>query len=220
MVGKVKSPDNAPRAPRSYDASRRRQLAEDTRRTVLARARELFLARGFGATTIAAIALAAGVSPEFIYKNFGSKPGLVRAIYEQSLLGSGGEPAEQRSDLAQATADDPRALMEQFGRFTAEIGPLGSPIILLIRDAAASGDADMAELLRDVDDARYRRMLHNAGQMISRALLRPGLGAAEAADIMFTCTTAELFESLVIKRGWTHEKYGGFVAKTLAANLL
>jgi AcrR family transcriptional regulator len=217
VVAKVKSPSAAPRP---YDASRRRQLAEESRRTVLACARELFLAQGFGATTIAGIARAAGVSSESVYKNFGGKAGLVRAVHEQSLLGAGGPPAEQRSDLAQATASDPRALMDQFGRFTAEIGPLGSPIILLIRDAAASGDSDMAELLRDVDDARYRRMLHNAHQMIARALLRPGLGPEEAADIMFACTTAELYESLVIKRGWTAERYGRFVAATLAANLL
>jgi hypothetical protein len=37
---------------------------------------------------------------------------------------------------------------------------------------------------------------------------------------LFTCTTAELYESLVLKRGWTPEKYGAFIATTLAANLL
>ncbi|MFP3700087.1 helix-turn-helix domain-containing protein, partial [Burkholderia sp. SIMBA_013] len=61
---------------RPYDARRRRELAEASRRLVLARARELFLAQGFGPTTIAQIARAAGVSPESVYKNFGGKPGL------------------------------------------------------------------------------------------------------------------------------------------------
>ncbi|MFQ4149585.1 TetR/AcrR family transcriptional regulator [Arthrobacter sp. LAPM80] len=205
---------------RAYDARRRRELAEQSRRTVLARARELFLAHGFGPTTIAQIAHAAEVSPESVYKNFGGKPGLVRAIQEQSLLGSGAPPAEQRSDLAQLTATDPRALIEQLGSFTAEVSPLVAPIILLIRDAAASGDADMADLLREVDDVRYRRMLRNAQQIADRGLLRPGLGAQEAADIMFTCTTAELYENLVMKRGWSDQRYGTFIARTLEANLL
>lgn len=205
---------------RTYDARRRRELAEETRRTMLARARELFLAQGYGPTTIAQIARAAGVSPESVYKNFGGKPGLVRAIQEQSLLGAAGPPAEERSDLAQLTATDSLALIEQLGRFTSEIGPLEAPIVLLIREAAASGDADMADLLREVDDVRYRRMLHNARQMADRGLLRPGLSALEAADVMFACTTPELYESLVTKRGWSAERYGTFIAKTLKANLL
>ncbi len=205
---------------RAYDARRRQKVAAEARRTVLARARELFLTQGYGPTTIAQIARAAGVSPESVYKNFGGKPGLVRAIQEQSLLGESGPPAEQRSDLAQLTATDSLALMEQLGRFTTEVGPLEAPIVLLIRDAAASGDADMADLLREVDDRRYRRMLHNARQMAGRGLLRPGLNVTEAADVMFAFTTSELYESLVMKRGWSAERYGTFIARALASNLL
>lgn len=211
---------STPARKRAYDASRRRELAEESLRTVLAQARDLFLAQGFGATTIAEIARTAGVSPESVYKNFGGKPGLVRAIYEASLLGGGGLPAEQRSDHAQLTATDPLALMQQFGRFTTEVGPIGAPIFLLIREAAASGDVAMAALLREVDDGRSRRMLHNARQLAARGFLRQGMSDQEAADVMFTCTTAELYESLVIKRGWSAERYGSFVTRTLAANLL
>jgi AcrR family transcriptional regulator len=219
----MQSPVNASgtRPPkRPYDSRRRRELADESLRAVRARARELFLANGFGATTVAQIAGAAGVSPETVYKNFGGKAGLVRAIYEESLLGAGGIPAEQRSDVAQLSTTDPAALMEQFGRFTTEVSPLGAPVYLLIRDAAAGGDAAMAALLGEVDEARFRRMLHNARQLAGRGLLRPGLSAREAADVMFTCTAAELYETLVLKRGWSAERYGTFVGRTLAANLL
>jgi AcrR family transcriptional regulator len=205
---------------RGYDASRRRERAEASRREVLARARELLLSQGFGGTTIAQIAEAAGVSAESVYKNFGGKPGLVRAIWDLSLLGSGDVPAEQRSDAAQEEATDARALMDQFGRFVAEVSPIGSPVLLLVRDAAASGDAAMAALLAEVDDERYRRMLHNARHVLARGLLPPGPGEAEIADVFFACTSAELYETLVLKRGWSPEQLGGFVARTLAANLL
>ncbi|WAJ33828.1 TetR/AcrR family transcriptional regulator [Arthrobacter sp. FX8] len=119
--------NGAPPRPRSYDARRRQEAAGEARKRVLAQSRALFLAHGYGRTTIAAIAHAAGVSKESVYKGFGGKPGLVRAIYEQSLLGAGGPPAEERSDRAQATVTDPRELMEQFGRFISEVSPLGSP---------------------------------------------------------------------------------------------
>lgn len=207
-------------APRSYDASLRRGRAEASRREVLARARELFLGQGFGATTVVQIARAAGVSAESVYKNFGGKPGLVRAIWEESLLGSGAEPAQDRSDAAQAEATDARALMEQFGRFVAEVSPLGSPVLLLIRDAAASGDAAMAALLREVDDGRYARMLHNARVVLARGILRPGLTEADVADVFFASTSAELYETLVLKRGWSADRLGDFVAGMLAGYLV
>jgi AcrR family transcriptional regulator len=205
---------------RSYDASRRRQKAEASRRAVVERAGELFHRQGFGTTTIAQVARAAGVSAEFVYKNFGGKPGLLRAIYAESLLGDGTAPAEQRSDLAQTTTSDPNALMRQFGRFSAEVSPLASPVYLLIRDAAASGDADMVTLLREVNDTRYRRMLHNARQVLARGILRDGLSETDVADVFFTATAPELYEVLVLKRGWPPQRYGEFIAATLAANLL
>lgn len=217
MQTAVNGPDEAARA---YDASRRRERAEASRRQVLARARELLLGQGFGATTIAQIARAAGVSAESVYKNFGGKPGLVRAIWDESLLGSGPVPAEDRSDAAQAEATDPRALMERFGRFIAEVSPIGSPVLLLIRDAAASGDAAMAQLLREVDDARYARMLHNARTVLARGILRPGLTEAEVADVFFAVTSAELYETLVLKRGWSPERLGAFAAGALVGNLV
>lgn len=206
--------------PRSYDSRRRQEAAEESRRRVLAQARTLFLANGYGRTTIAAIARGAAVSKELVYKAFGGKPGLVRAIYEQSLLGGGGTPAEERSDRAQATVTDPHDLMEQFGRFIAEVSPLGSPVYLLIRDAAAGGDHDMAALLREVDGERYQRMLHNARQVLGRGFLRPGLTAEEVADVFFVSTSAELYETLVLKRGWSAGRFGRFAARTMAAHLL
>lgn len=208
------------RGGRRYDSSRRRQKALDSQAEVVARAAELFRDQGFGATTIAQVARAAGVSAEFVYKNFGGKPGLVRAIYARSLLGVGDVPAEQRSDLAQVTAIDGRALMRQFGRFVTEVSPQGSSVYLLIRDAAASGDADMAALLREVDDARYERMLHNARQVLARGLLREGLSDTEVADVFYTVTSAGLYESLVLQRGWTPQQFGEFAAATLTANLV
>ncbi|MDE8667644.1 TetR/AcrR family transcriptional regulator [Pseudarthrobacter sp. H3Y2-7] len=220
MEAPVNASNREASRPRAYDARRRQEAAEESRMLVLAQARDLFLTRGYGRTTIAAIAGASSVSKESVYKSFGGKPGLVRAIYEQSLLGAGGAPAEERSDRAQATVTDPRELMEQFGRFISEVSPLGSPVYLLIRDAAASGDPDMAALLNDVDAARYRRMLHNARQVLARGFLRPDLTAEEVADVMFTSTSAELYEVLVLKRGWSAERYGQFMARTLAANLL
>ena len=123
---------------RRYDSSGRRERARQTRDADHRRRRELFLADGYAATTVAAIAAAARVSVETIYKGFGGKPGLVRAIVEKGLAGEGPVPAEQQSDHIRDTEPDPRRILAAWGAFTAQIAPRVAPVLTLARDAAAS----------------------------------------------------------------------------------
>src|SRR5947209_627879 len=134
------SSDVKPR--RRYDSTRRRQQALRTRADVLDAAQRLFLATGYAATTIADIAATASVSVETIYKSFGGKPGLVRAIWERGLAGDGPIPASRRSDQMRMREADPRLVIQNWGVLTAEVAPRVAPILLLIRSAAAA-DPDM-----------------------------------------------------------------------------
>ena len=67
---------------RSYDASGRREQARARRLAVVLAARDLFERDGFRPTTIAAIATHAGVSAESVYKGFGSKAALAKAVFD------------------------------------------------------------------------------------------------------------------------------------------
>ena len=84
---------------RRYDSSGRQAQARRNQRQ--------FLQGGYAATTIAAIAAEAGVSVETIYKAFGGKAGLVRAIYQGGLTGRDLVPAFQRSDAVRERETDP-----------------------------------------------------------------------------------------------------------------
>src|SRR5690349_6175557 len=112
---------------RSYDASGRAEQARQSRERVLSAARAAFLERGYAGTTIGAIAESAGVSVETVYKGFGGKAGLVRAIHERGLEGSGPTPAEARSDAISAGEEEPRAIVGKWGALIAEVSPLVSP---------------------------------------------------------------------------------------------
>jgi AcrR family transcriptional regulator len=114
--------------PRRYDATGRRAQAERSRASVIDAARDLFLAQGYAATTIASISARAGVSVETIYKAFGGKPGLVRAICAQALAGTGPVPAEQRSDDLQRIETDPRAVIRGWGALSVEVAPRIVPL--------------------------------------------------------------------------------------------
>jgi AcrR family transcriptional regulator len=204
---------------RRYDSSGRRERARQTRDHITDVARELFLSGGYADTTVAAIAAAAHVSVETIYKGFGGKPGLVRAIIDKALAGEGPVPAEQRSDHIRDTEPDPRRILAAWGGFTAELAPRVIPVILLARDAAA-GDPELAAVLDQISAARLERMTVNARGLASAGHLRPGITVDQAADIMWTYTSPELYELLVLRRQWTAEHYGQFIAQALMDTLL
>lgn len=204
---------------RPYDSTRRQEQARQTRDAVLEVARRRFLAEGFAPTTIAAIAADVGVSVDTIYKGFGSKPGLVRSICERALAGEGPVPAETRSDALQSTERDPRAIIQGWGALTAEVSPRVAPILLLIRDAAA-GDPEMANLLAEMDEQRLDRMTHNANSLAKAGHLRDDITVEQAGEIMWTYSSAQLYELLVVIRGWPLKRYSAFLTDAMISALL
>jgi AcrR family transcriptional regulator len=204
---------------RPYDRRRRQEQALGTRERVIEVARSVFLEKGYGATTILAIAEHAGVSVETIYKAFGGKAGLVRAIHERALQGREPTPAEQRSTVMSGSEEDPRALVAKWGALTAEVSPLVSPIYLLIRSASGA-EPELASLLQQIDDARLTRMKKNARVLERRGFLREGMRVDAAAEIMWAYTAPELYELLVLRRRWSPKELGAFVGAALEAALL
>jgi len=186
---------------------------------VLDTARRLFLSNGYAETTIASIAEAADVSIETVYKAFGGKPGLVRAIWDRGLEGAGPIPAERRSDDMQTLEADARQVIRNWGALSAEVAPRVAPILLLLRTAAAT-DSEMGTLLQEVDDARLERMEHNARRLHDRGNLREGMPLGQARDVLWTYSSPELYDLLVLRRGWGLDRYGRFIAEAMIASLL
>jgi len=209
----------APAQGRRYDASRRRAHAERVRDAIVETARAQFLAGGYTATTVTAIAEGAGVSAETIYKSFGGKPGLVRAIRTKALAGTGAVHAETRSDHLTATEQDPLEIIRGWGRLTAEVAPLVAPIHLLVRDAAVA-DPAMLDLLHEMDDARLERMTDNARRFAASGHLRPDLSVDDAGQVMWTYSSPELYELLILRRRWSLDRLADFIADALGAALL
>jgi AcrR family transcriptional regulator len=204
---------------RPYDSAGRRRQAEGRRATILDTAQRLFLEGGYAGTTIAAIAAAAEVSVETIYKSFGGKTGLVRAIRDRGLAGEGPRPAPERSDEMRAREMDPRKIISNWGTFTTEVAPRVSPILLVVR-AAAEADPELAELRDEMEADRLRRMTTNARHLYESGHLRPGMTLKTATDILWTYSSPELFELLVLRRRWSTDRYGRFIAEAMIAALL
>jgi AcrR family transcriptional regulator len=184
---------------------------------VLEAGRRRFLTEGYAATTVASVAGDAGVSVETVYKTFGSKSGLVSAIWERGLAGRGEVSAPERSDRMQSAVSDPREIIRSWGELTTEVAPEVAPILLLVRSAAAT-DPDMSRLLAHTDHQRLERMRHNARAL--KGHLRPGVTQAVAAEIMWTYSSPDLYDLLVGRRGWSLARYGRFVTESMLGALL
>ena len=204
---------------RTYDSTRRQDAAQRRRSAIVEAARQRFVLEGYATTTIARIAEDAGVSAETVYKVFGSKVALVRAIRDRALAGEGPVHAERRSNLMQISESDPRAIIRRWGELTMEVAPRVAPVLLLVRDAAAS-DPELAQLQTEMDAARRTRMAHNARTLLKGRHLRKGVTLAAATDVLWTYSSPELYELLINRRGWSVKRYGRFIAEAMIAALL
>jgi AcrR family transcriptional regulator len=215
-----RSGDEVPgRQPRRYDASGRQRQAGRSRAAILAAARDCFLSSGFRGTTIAEVAAAGNVSTQQVYKLFGNKAGLVKAVFDVAIAGDD-EPIAMidRGALSDVRDEpDPHAKLRRYGEFVAETAPRHVPIQLLIR-AAADTDAEAAALWDKLSQERLHGMT-----MFARDLgphLRDGVTVEHARDLLWSTNSPELWHLLVTQRGWTPDKFGQHLTDTLTAALL
>jgi len=206
---------------RKYDSSRRREQARETRRAILDAARDLFLDRGYAETTVPAVAAVATVSVETIYKAFANKAGLLKAVFDVAIVGDDEPiPMLERELVRRIRADpDPQRKLRIYSEHLAEAGPRASALQLLVRDAAVS-DREAARMWDQMLAERLTGMTHFARELHEGGHLRADISFDEARDILFTYNSVELYDLLVIRRGWANEKYGRFIAEALIAALL
>ena len=179
----------------------------------------LFETDGYASTTVQQIASQAGVSVETIYKGFGGKAGVVLALLHRALEGAGPTPAEARSDAMSAAEQDARKVLRGWADLLAEVSPRGSPISLLMRTAAAT-DPDAGTLLDEMNAERLERMAHNARRLRGRSGARQDLKPAEIRDVLFTYSSPELYDVLVVQRTWSVKRYSDFAFAGMCAQLL
>src|ERR1700694_2292781 len=92
---------------RRYDASGRQERARARRRAMVLAAKELFERDGFPPTTLAAGAEWGGVSGESVYKAFGTKAAVAKAVFDFVIAGDDEPvPIAQRPEI-QVVIDEP-----------------------------------------------------------------------------------------------------------------
>jgi AcrR family transcriptional regulator len=206
---------------RSYDASGRREQAQARRRAVVVAARALFERDGFRPTTIAAVAERAGVSAESIYKGFGTKAALAKAVFDFVIAGDDEPvPVWQRSEADAIRAEpDVRRKLIMYTRGLAARQQRSAKVQILIRDGGHT-DESLAALWRQLLAERLTGMTMLGRHLIESGQLGKGVELDEVRDILWTYTAVELYELLVLERGWPLDRYAEWIARAVTAALV
>ncbi len=192
-----------------------------TRAAVVEAARTLFVERGYAATTIEAISDRSDTPQATVYRLFGSKLGILKAVLDVTV--GGDDEAVAMSDRPQVkdllSDPDPHHRLAGFAALVRDVMDRVGPVHRILTDAARS-DEDAAALLAEI--ARQR---HDGQRGIARSLarthaLRPGLRDQEAADIIHALASPEVYGLLAIDRGWSGERYETWLASILVDQLL
>ncbi|MCO5994448.1 TetR/AcrR family transcriptional regulator [Actinoallomurus rhizosphaericola] len=187
---------------------------------MLEAARELFVQRGYGATTLQEIADRAGVSVQTIYFTFGNKRVLLKELVDGSIAGDEEAIATMdrpwfREAVAAETADAQLLLHVQGTR---EILERVAPIIEMLR-AAATADPEIAELWGQDTDPRFTVHAAAARSLSAKPGIRDGVTAEHTADVLYGLLSPELYLLLVRDRGWSPERWERWSYDTLRSQL-
>jgi AcrR family transcriptional regulator len=206
---------------RSYHSPRRTEQAARTRRAILSAARELFVAKGYSATTIAGIAERARVSLDTVYATVGRKPALLRELVETAISGTDEAlPPEQRDYVrrigAAATAVEKISI---YADAVSAIQQRLAPVFRALRDAASTDD-DCAALWAEISTRRATNMRAFAADLRGTGELRDDLTDDQVADVVWSMNAAEYWDLLVRERGWTPDQFRDWLADAWSRLLL
>jgi AcrR family transcriptional regulator len=196
-------------AKRIYRSPLRAAAAEATRRRILDAARKLFAERGFGGTTLEAVAAEAGVAVQTIQQAFGGKKELLRAQLDaidriggvKALVAVLNDPASTPAQITRAAARFWRKLFEGAGD--------------LIETARSSGDPELRSML----EGGLRRHKTGVAGMAARwardGALAPGMSADRAAAIVASISTNDLYQMLKRDWAWSPRRYETWMVEAI-----
>ena len=208
-------------AKRPYDARRRRERATEeraeTRRRVVEVARELFLERGYVATTMADIAGEAGVALQSVYTVGRSKADLLHLVTDLAVAGDSQEImlVDRPVYAAVAAEPDPARQIGMFAGLIAATMERLAPVWITYREAAAVDPKAAANLV-----AAHRRR-HETFRTLIRMIPEQHLrdGHDRSADTAWAVGSIDVFLLLRTILEWDPAQYAEWLRDTLIDQL-
>lgn len=179
-------------SPRPYRLGQRQATTTQTRARILAAAHQLLAAPGgVAGVTVEAVARHADVSRMTVYYQFGSKAGLLEALFDQ-LATTGGLPQSVAAAFGQPDPRDALAgYVAAFGRFWA-----AERLVLRRLRSLAALDPELEQGVRARDARRRAGLELLAARLADRYTHPPPEALEEAVAVLHMLTSFETFDTL------------------------
>ncbi|HEX6673668.1 MAG TPA: TetR family transcriptional regulator [Actinomycetes bacterium] len=204
---------------RPYRSTRRREQASETRRRILLAAHDLFVSQGYGRTTIAEVAGAAGVAVETVYAAYRNKLALLRQVWYATFRGDDQDIRLLDRPEIRAVLAEPD-LATRLRAHAVVMTPVFRRITPLFRalQGAATSEPAAAAMLAEFDQRRLDAASHYA--RAAAATGRLAVSEQECRDLLAATMDGALWHRLVAERGWSEDRYAQLLGTMWVAALV
>ena len=206
---------------RNYASALRAEHAGATRRAIVDAAAQLFVERGYGGTTIDAIAEAAGVSRKTVFTSVGGKVEALKMARDWAIVGDDAPvPLMERPEVQRAKREpDARVILRGFAGMVRRAAARVAALNLVI-ESAEGLDADVRALAEEGRAQRLTGMRDLAGELARRGALPDGMTPDEAADVLCLFNDPRMYHRLVLERGWSPDRFEQWLGDSVLALLI
>jgi AcrR family transcriptional regulator len=201
------------RRKRAYNSPEREERAQATAKVILRAAETLFGRDGYAGITMKEIAREAGVATATVYLHFPSKSAIVAALMDE-ITDAPDLSVEQTE--APTSAED---LVVGAARILRDLNERAWLVAGILR-AHSGADPALARLDNDWRRRHSDAVSRGVAAASKAGLLRRGLAAEQATDLVYAIGGTDVFRALVLERGWTPEAYEAWLAAFMRENLL
>jgi AcrR family transcriptional regulator len=194
---------------------RRQEYAEATRQAIIDAARQLFAERGYFATRVEDIAVAARVAPATVYAGFKNKFGLIQAMVDAWSTA----PSISATDEVIVALEDPVAIIRRVSAGARGMREeYGDTMRTLV--ATAPNDEAVAAIMREANIV-YRDALTRIAERIEDVgTLREGVDVTRATDILWLYFGYAGLFVMHDDNGWTWDEAEEWLANQAVHALL
>ncbi|WP_298891322.1 TetR/AcrR family transcriptional regulator [uncultured Serinicoccus sp.] len=209
-----------PQVKRHYRSPYREGRARETRRRVRQAATRLFIDRGYVQTTVRDIADAAGVGARTVHTAYpGGKPEIFHRALDVAIAGDEEPTSQSERMAATGMLDRPTELVTRLVEQTAALLDRAGPLIMTTVTSSGA-DAHMRRLANEGAAATHANVRAVAVALAEAGLLRPGIDADHAADILFTLCSPTVHALLRHDRSWDGPAYRDWLDDAIRRTLI
>jgi AcrR family transcriptional regulator len=164
------------------------------------------------------VAAHAGVSPESVYKGFGSKAALAKAVFDLVIAGDDEPVPVAERPAMQAVRDEPdvRRKIAMFVAGLSQRQARSARVQILIRDGRHVDDS-LAPVWAKLTDEGLAGMTMLGRHLLQTGQLRDGIDLGEVRDVLWNYLAIDTYERLVLIQGWPLERYSHCLARAITS---